>query len=41
LFQNSSQSWTVANDLLESAGPTILINHFHQFDSQNPRAFAS
>jgi hypothetical protein len=41
LFQNNSQSWTIANDLLESAGPTVLINHFHQFNRQSPRAFAS
>jgi hypothetical protein len=34
LFQNGCQSRAVPDDLLESADPTCLINHLHQFDSQ-------
>jgi len=41
LFQNDSQRRTVAYDLLESAGPTILISHCHRFDSQSPPAFTN
>jgi hypothetical protein len=41
LLQDDFQSRAIAYDLLESAGPTVLINHFHQFNSQSPRAFAS
>jgi hypothetical protein len=29
LLQNGSQGRTVANDLLESADPAILICHYH------------
>src|SRR5580693_8000645 len=34
LLQHDSQSRAVAYDLLESADPTVLISHFHRFDSQ-------
>jgi hypothetical protein len=29
LLQNDFQSRATANDLLESPGPTVLVNHFH------------
>ncbi|HJY93250.1 MAG TPA: hypothetical protein VJ255_23390, partial [Candidatus Acidoferrum sp.] len=34
LLKHDSQGRAVAYDLLESADPTVLIHHFHQFDSQ-------
>jgi hypothetical protein len=34
LLKHDSQSRAVAYNLLESADPTVLINHLHQFVSQ-------
>src|ERR1700748_204751 len=35
LFQDKLESRTAANDLLESPGPTVLINRSHRFGAQN------
>src|SRR5271168_2377160 len=32
LFQNVSQSWAFADDLLESASTTVLISHCHRLN---------